>query len=91
MHRELRIARMLLAGTAVALTGTLYAAFGWTDAAFLAAIVVVLSGLYRLRRFARRALVYGGRPRTDDVVARTSAMPTGHPPLALRRLPSVGS
>jgi hypothetical protein len=88
MRRELRFARMLVAGTAVALTGTLYAAFGWTDAAFLAAIVAVLSGLYQLRRFARRTLVYGGRSRTDDVVARESA--TGHPPLALRRLPLVG-
>jgi hypothetical protein len=75
MQREQSSARMLVAGIAVSLTGTLYAAFGWVDAAAYAAILAVLGGLYLVRHSTRRACRFGGRsdrePRTrtfeDDV------------------------
>ena len=67
MQREQRIALMVATGSAVALTGTLGATFGWKDGAALAAVIAVLGGLYMVRHYARRALVYDRRSRPDDV------------------------
>ena len=74
MQREQRIALVVATGTAVALTPTLHTAFGWVEAAVLAGVVAVLGGLYALRHYARRALVYD-RPPPDGAGARRPATP----------------
>jgi hypothetical protein len=47
---------------AVPLAGELFLTLGPADSLGVVAVALVLTGLYRLRRFARRALVYDRRP-----------------------------
>lgn len=44
------------------LVGALYATPGAVDVALMTAIVAVLAGMYRMRRYARAALVYNRHP-----------------------------
>jgi hypothetical protein len=47
---------------AIPLAGELFLTLGPTDSLALAAVALTLAGLYRLRGFARRTLVYHRRP-----------------------------
>ena len=44
------------------LVGGLFATPGVVDVALMTAIVAVLAGMYRMRRYARAALVYNRHP-----------------------------
>jgi len=62
MDRKHGIAVALGAGASAALAWLLYATLGLAEAASVVAVAAVLTGLYQLRRSARRVLVYDRPP-----------------------------
>lgn len=52
------LALVLAAGGALAVVGSVLVVGGIVEAAVLALIIAVLAGMYQLRRYARRTLIY---------------------------------